>query len=44
MKVLQRRRVAKFASLPKARSIALCIPGDDFKGAMVDSLFRCRRI
>ena len=38
LKILERRRAAKFAPLPSRRSVALCIPGDDFKGAMLDSL------
>jgi hypothetical protein len=35
--ILKRRRATKFQQIRK-RSIALCYPGDDFRGAMVDSL------
>ena len=36
MALLQRRRAAKFEA--SKRSIAMCYPGDDFRGRMVDAL------
>ena len=36
--LLKRRIAAKFAPVSVKRSIAFCYPGDDFRGAMLDSI------
>jgi hypothetical protein len=38
MALLKRRRAAKFQPVSNKRCIAMCYPGDDFRGTMVDAL------
>lgn len=38
LELLKRRRIAKFAPVTPKRSIAMCYPGDDFRGPMHDAL------